>query len=425
MNYIPYKIKLYLPLSEDVKRYLGGKSIMIFPCDSKKFNKRTREKLKEYYSRYFGLEPSEFNSLRWEDIELLNSGIEVSFYDQKEHEYFYIMNTSTIMKINHPELEKRYKGVDFIAPLENDKLLGLIKESGYMSERKIHGSFCCRYDTSITTYYGNVTLEIENPDNLTLSVEKDSGKLLYDTRKTRRWEPGNVYILSKGTRLLYLGIIHNKLQITERLSARYNITKGQYLVSRVDSYNMDVESDKKESTYHLYINLDEFFEKLDKEILNKILVYRGKELSVFLKALPTILNNQNGSNVLTALMYYKTIPLGAFSEKFLVCPEEEELTENIFNEFFLDLFRNSYNGIGINFAHWLEYDKLTDPEKAAIDSSYKKYVTNYSSFTGSAEEIIQNLLKPSTPSYYYGYTRSFRNILYVVGKERFKTYLTK
>ena len=425
MKYIPFKVKIYLPIEEDLRKVLIGNSVIILPCDSKKFTKPIREKIKTFYENSFNLPSEIFEQLRWEEIELENEGFEVSFVniDRESRLYHYIDRMgSTLVKIEHPGLS-RFKGINFVVVLENIKLLGLIKESGYMTDSKIHGTFCCRYDTSVVTFFGNTTLEIENPENSTLKSEKESGELLYKSRKTTKWLPGNIYILGNGSKILYIGDFDKNLDIIERISSRYNITKGAYLGSEVDNYNIEILNDKRESKYHLYINFGEFIEGLEKENIEQINSYKGSDLPFFLSFLTGFLETCK-TEKLNTLMYYRSFPLGVRLESFLNCPSDDAKTDGIIKEFFRGLF-NLKNGPGTAFAAWVDYNKLTDLEKEKYDKLYKNKLTRFYNSTSTPEKFYAEVVSSSTSlgKYRYSYYRICRNILYVIGKDRFLRYL--
>lgn len=419
MKYIPYKVKICVPVKEDLRRILKCYGqLVVFPVDSKKFTKTIFEKIKNYYSNIFY--STKFNSISWEIIEISNSGFELILSKKtslSDSIYYYYDNLCTsIVFIRHPEISD-----DLSIFIENTKLLDIIADSGYISENKVHGSFCCRYDEPVETFYGNTTLEIENPSNKEQQREKDTGKLLYEFKKTIKWIPGNIYVLKSGVKVLYLGSIDNCLGIKEKINKKYNITKGSNIFCEVDDYNMFISDSKRESSYYLFINFDDFVDILRQEGVNLEDYFKTPiDLTAFLNILSGFLENYN--NLFSTLMYYDKFPLGVKIETLINCPEK---TSNLFKKFFINLFGIKNITAKSALASFIDYNDLPDSSKKEYDKLYKqKLLTFYTPGVEKTtpENFYKGLLDPGI-GYTYNYLRTCRNILFTIGKDNFIKYL--
>ena len=84
--------------------------------------------------------------------------------------------------------------------------------TGYITDRKIHGTFCITFEPSYLTSYTCPGFVFEDPTDKTLSDAKAAGAVITSGKGTSKWIPGHkYYVKSSGTIVLALGEIEGVL----------------------------------------------------------------------------------------------------------------------------------------------------------------------------------------------------------------------
>ena len=248
---IDYKVKVYLPVTEDINKVKDSVGyVFILPCGNKKYSSlRIEQKLKYCFGRLYD------DDIKWETKEINNSNFTIELINEKDLNLssgltFYDRYCQTLIKISHPELDSY--SIPFLTSISNKRLIQLINKAEYVSENKIHGTFCCTTDSAWSNF------EIENPEDKKQSSSKDLGKRWSIERKTTKWIPGYEYYLENGNTVLYLGELKDLPGFfsTSRYSRYYEPGLGFSINTNIiQSY--EFKSLCRKCTGHLFIKTTE------------------------------------------------------------------------------------------------------------------------------------------------------------------------
>lgn len=156
-------------------------------------------------------------------------------------------------------------------------------ECGYISERKLHGTFCVG-ETTGSYSYAVPQFVLEDPLDKELRKAKSRGKIITTGKGTSKWIPGHkYYVKSKGIEVLALGTFDGVIGAGVYSSAH------DHFLERDIFGNNDYEFDRNEclGNVKVYLKLDR------KDISDAVNAKQGTDLpTFFLDIVKTVLSSR-------------------------------------------------------------------------------------------------------------------------------------
>lgn len=250
LNSISYKVRILLPSPDSYKDLGKTDLVFVLPSDPRKWSKsRVKHVQWKYLMRFIG----NYDKIKWETVEIENSKFSLELIQcNNDYEFPDYGMEFYPVRLHHPQLD--LYPFPIITYVKAKTLLRLISKSEFISNNRIHGTFCCSHVDGLSGIWCT-TFDIENPEDEILNKQKEFGKRLSSEKKTTKWIPGYTYYLVNGKKVLYIGQLSNIpdiscIKVFDKSTGGYSIATNIFRSGTISKFGV-----KKDG--HLFIYLDD------------------------------------------------------------------------------------------------------------------------------------------------------------------------